>query len=69
EINDKMHEGGSGRNMWMDCVGNGINERKLILDKCQHIRPFGSELVDGKPWQSYETEQMAVDLRFLQFVP
>ncbi|MBW6087174.1 hypothetical protein HTS61_06325 [Escherichia coli] len=45
----KMHEGVSGRNMWMDCVVNGINARKLILDNCQHIRPFVPELVDGKP--------------------
>ncbi|MCJ1035603.1 hypothetical protein K9T71_00010, partial [Escherichia coli] len=37
-INAKMHEGVSGRNMWMDCVVNGINARKLILDNCQHIR-------------------------------
>ncbi len=44
-----MHEGVSGRNMWMDCVVNGINARKLILDNCQHIRPFVPELVDGKP--------------------
>ncbi|EFC2029977.1 ornithine decarboxylase, partial [Escherichia coli] len=41
----------------------------LILDNCQHIRPFVPELVDGKPWQSYETAQIAVDLRFFQFVP
>lgn len=69
DINAKMHEGVSGRNMWMDCVVNGINARKLILDNCQHIRPFVPELVDGKPWQSYETAQIAVDLRFFQFVP
>ncbi|HAO0888316.1 TPA: hypothetical protein IG298_004139, partial [Escherichia coli] len=49
DINAKMHEGVSGRNMWMDCVVNGINARKLILDNCQHIRPFVPELVDGKP--------------------
>ncbi|MGQ7113882.1 hypothetical protein ACUOFC_46855, partial [Escherichia sp. TWPC-MK] len=35
----------------------------------KHIRPFVPELVDGKPWQSYETAQIAVDLRFFQFVP
>ncbi|CAD6551648.1 ornithine decarboxylase [Escherichia coli] len=69
DINAKMHEGVSGRNMWMDCVVNGINARKLILDNCQHIRPFVPELVDGKPWQSYETAQIAVDLRFFKFVP
>ncbi len=48
DINAKMHEGVSGRNMWMDCVANGIDARKLILDNCHHIRPFVPELVDGK---------------------
>ncbi|XNM61230.1 hypothetical protein ACLK1T_03425 [Escherichia coli] len=38
DINAKMHEGVSSSNMWMDCVVNGINARKLILDNCQHIR-------------------------------
>lgn len=33
-INVKMYEGVSGRNMWMDCVVNGINVRKLIFDNC-----------------------------------
>ncbi|XNM77804.1 hypothetical protein ACLK19_04710 [Escherichia coli] len=65
----KCSEGVSGRNMWMDCVVNGINARKLILDNCRRLRPFVPELVDGKPWQSYETAQIAVNLRFFQFVP
>lgn len=69
DINAKMHEGVSGRNMWMDCVANGIDARKLILDNCHHIRPFVPELVDGKPWQSYPTAEIANDLRFFHFVP
>ncbi|MFD1801097.1 ornithine decarboxylase SpeF [Mixta tenebrionis] len=69
DINAKMHEGESGRNMWMDCVMNGIKARKLILESCKHIRPFVPHSVDGKPWQSYETAQIAVDLRFFAFGP
>ncbi|BAT38494.1 ornithine decarboxylase SpeF [Escherichia albertii] len=69
DVNAKMHEGVSGRNMWMDCVANGIDARKLILENCHHIRPFVPELIDGKPWQSYPTREIANDLRFFQFVP
>ncbi|MGL5968359.1 MAG: ornithine decarboxylase SpeF [Kluyvera sp.] len=69
DINAKMHEGQAGRNMWMDCVSNGIEARKLILDNCHHIRPFVPEQVDGKAWQSYPTKQIANDLRFFHFVP
>ncbi len=50
DINARMHEGQSGRNMWMDCVVTGIEARKLILQNCQFIRPFVPETVDGRPW-------------------
>lgn len=43
DINARMHEGQSGRNMWMDCVVTGIEARKLILQNCQFIRPFVPE--------------------------
>jgi len=69
DINAKMHEGQAGRNMWMDCVSNVIEARKLILDNCRHIRPFVPELIDGKPWQSFPTQEIANDLRFFHFVP
>ncbi|HHS7462600.1 TPA: ornithine decarboxylase SpeF [Salmonella enterica] len=69
DVNAKMHEGVSGRNMWMDCVVNGVDTRKLILENCHHIRPFVPELIDGKPWQSYPTSEIACDLRFFHFVP
>ncbi|MFI3666459.1 ornithine decarboxylase SpeF [Citrobacter braakii] len=69
DINAKMHEGVSGRNMWMDCVVNGIDTRKLILENCHHIRPFVPEIVEGKPWQAYPTAEIASDLRFFHFVP
>ena len=50
DINARMHEGQSGRNMWMDCVVTGIEARKLILENCRFIRPFGPETVDGRTW-------------------
>lgn len=69
DINAQMHEGVCGRNMWMDCVINGIEARKLILDNCQHIRPFVPDEVDGKAWQRWPTADIASDLRFFHFVP
>ena len=69
DVNAKMHEGVSGRNMWMDCVANGIDARKLILENCQHIRPFVPPVINGKPWHSWPTEQIARDLSFFHFVP
>ncbi|MCJ1035604.1 hypothetical protein K9T71_00015, partial [Escherichia coli] len=47
----------------------GGNRPDGLNEPVTHIRPFVPELVDGKPWQSYETAQIAVDLRFFQFVP
>jgi len=69
DINAQMHEGQCGRNMWMDCVTQGIDARKLILENCQHIRPFVPEQVDGKAWQHWPTADIACDLRFFHFVP
>ncbi|PAC67765.1 ornithine decarboxylase, partial [Enterobacter cloacae] len=69
DINARMHEGQSGRNMWMDCVVTGIEARKLILQNCQFIRPFVPETVDGRPWESWDTAEIATDLRFFHFVP
>ncbi|MDF7680130.1 ornithine decarboxylase SpeF [Enterobacteriaceae bacterium ESL0689] len=69
DVNAKMHDGVSGRNMWRDCVTNVINARKLILENCHHIRPFVPEMVNGKRWQDYPTEEIASSLRFFDFVP
>jgi ornithine decarboxylase len=69
DINARMHEGQSGRNMWMDCVVNGIETRKLILENCQYLRPFVPETVDGRPWESWDTADIATALRFFHFVP
>ncbi len=69
DINAKMHEGVSGRNMWMDCVVNGINARKLILDNCQHIRPFVPELVDGKPGSRMKQRKLRLICASLNLYP
>lgn len=69
DVNAKMHEGENGKRMWMNCVTTGIDTRKLLLKTCKHIRPFIPQTVDGKPWESYPTAEIAQDLRFFNFVP
>ncbi|CNH85062.1 ornithine decarboxylase SpeF [Yersinia mollaretii] len=69
DVNAKMHEGKSGQRMWLDCVKTGIEARKMILNTCSMIKPFVPVEVDGKPWQQYDTDAMAQDLRFFNFIP
>lgn len=69
DVNAKMHEGELGRDLWLDCVKVGIETRKLLLKNCHHIRPFVTPMVDGKPWESFETDEMAQDLKFFDFEP
>ncbi|CNH81118.1 ornithine decarboxylase [Yersinia thracica] len=69
DVNAKMHEGKSGQRMWLDCVKTGIEARKMILNTCKMIKPFVPVEVDGKPWQEYDTNAMAQDLRFFNFIP
>ncbi|HEN3540111.1 TPA: ornithine decarboxylase SpeF [Yersinia enterocolitica] len=69
DVNARMHEGESGKRMWMDCVKLGIETRKQLLKLCQHIRPFVPETIDGRRWEEFDTDQMANDLRFFAFVP
>lgn len=69
DVNAKMHEGESGKRMWMDCVKVGIETRKLLLKLCKHIRPFVPATIDGRKWEDFDTEEMANDLRFFDFIP
>ncbi|MFA3777236.1 ornithine decarboxylase SpeF [Yersinia sp. 1652 StPb PI] len=69
DVNAKMHEGKSGQRMWLDCVKTGIEARKMILNTCNMIKPFVPVEVDGKLWQQYDTDTMAQDLRFFNFIP
>ncbi len=69
DVNARMHEGESGKRMWMRCVEQGVEARKMILNQCKFIRPFIPTTVEGRPWESYNTAEIARDLRFFHFVP
>ncbi|MEI7381247.1 ornithine decarboxylase [Pectobacterium versatile] len=69
DVNAKMHEGASGRRMWMDCVKLGIEARKQLLTRCSLIKPFVPVTVGGALWQDHDTETIAQDVRFFNFEP
>lgn len=69
DVNAKMHEGSSGRRLWLECVKQGIDTRKQLLARCSLIKPFVPELIDGVPWQDHDTDLIAQDVRFFNFEP
>ncbi|PLR45941.1 MULTISPECIES: ornithine decarboxylase SpeF [Yersiniaceae] len=69
DVNARMHANGSGHHMWLACVKTGIEARKMLLNRCTMIQPFVPPVVDGKPWQDHDTDLMANDVRFFDFVP
>jgi ornithine decarboxylase len=69
DVNAQMHAGQAGRRLWRECVKHGIEARKLILKTCRLVRLFIPRMVDGKPWDEYDTEVIADDLRFFRFHP
>ncbi|RLM18394.1 ornithine decarboxylase [Brenneria alni] len=69
DVNAKMHEGASGRRLWLECVKTGIEARKQLLARCDLIQPFVPTMVAGIPWQDHDTGVMAHDVRFFNFEP
>lgn len=69
DVNAKIHEGDSGRRLWLECVKLGIETRKQLLARCTLIKPFVPERVAGAPWQNHATDAMAHDVRFFSFEP
>ena len=69
DVNAKMHQGEAGRRLWHECVRLGIDARKAILAKCEMIKPFIPDEVEGQPWQDAPTESIASDARYFSFAP
>jgi len=69
DVNAKMHQGEAGRRLWQECVMLGIEARKAILAKCDMIRPFIPDEVDGERWQDVPTATIAADSRYFSFAP
>ena len=69
DVNAKIHEGESGRRLWAECVVQGIEARKAIINSCTMIKPFIPPVVAGKPWQDHPTDIIAQERRFFSFEP
>ncbi|MCT1866803.1 ornithine decarboxylase [Dermabacter sp. p3-SID358] len=69
DINAKMHENGAGEKLWDEALKNSIEARKLILGNLKLLKPFVPTTVDGKPWESYDTETIASNRKFFEFHP
>ena len=69
DINAKMHEGRAGQKIWHDAIKTGIEARKLILRTCSMVKPFIPPLINDVPWEEYDTEVIASDIRFFRYVP
>ncbi|MEG9498977.1 ornithine decarboxylase SpeF [Mannheimia indoligenes] len=67
DVNAKIQGSAAGRRLWLDCVKNGIEARKLVLNSCELIKPFIPPYVNGKKWQDYSTDEIAQDLEFFKF--
>jgi ornithine decarboxylase len=64
-----MQDRAAGRKMWADCVKMGIEARKSIFRNCKLFRPFVPPVVNGKPWQDHDTEEIANNIDFFKFIP
>lgn len=64
EVNARIHDGGAGTPLWHECMRLGIDIRKALRARCTQIRPFIPDAIDGRPWESYPTEQIVHDGRF-----
>ena len=69
DVNAKMHEGEAGRRLWKECVKVGIEARKSMLKNCHLIRPFIPPVVNGKPWQDGDNEEMAKNMDYFKLEP
>lgn len=67
DVNAKIQGSSAGRRLWLDCVKNGIEARKLVLNSCELIKPFIPPYVNDKKWQDYSTDEIAQDLEFFKF--
>lgn len=57
EMNAKIHKEKGGE-LWQEAMRFAVELRKDLLRQCRHLRPFQPEMVGGRPWTSYSTEEI-----------
>ncbi|MFI3256482.1 MAG: ornithine decarboxylase, partial [Psittacicella sp.] len=69
DINAKIHEGNLGKNLWAELIKIGIETRKELNHNCTLIKPFVPDIIDGKSWYEYDTQEIISDIKFFKFDP
>lgn len=69
DVNARMQDRQAGRRMWRDCIRLGVDARKDIIKKCKMLKPFIPEMVKGKRWEEYSTEEISENKEFFIFGP
>jgi ornithine decarboxylase len=69
DVNARVQDRELGRKLWADCVRAGVEARKTIFRECSMLKPFVPPVVDGKPWESYDSDVIAGDVEFFKFKP
>ncbi len=69
DVNARMQDGEAGRRLWADCVRIGIDARKEVLKRCTLLKPFIPQVVKGKKWEEYSTEEIGHSIEFFKFRP
>ena len=69
DVNARMQDGEAGRKLWADCIKIGVDARKDVLERCTLLKPFIPPVVNGKPWQDYDTEEISTNIEFFKFHP
>jgi ornithine decarboxylase len=69
DVNARIQDRALGRKLWADCVKTGIEARKSIFRECGLLKPFVPPAIDGRPWESYDTDAIANNIDFFRFRP
>ncbi len=69
DVNARMQDGEAGRKLWAECIEIGVDARKDVLERCELLKPFIPPVVNGKPWQDYDTKEISTNIEFFKFHP
>lgn len=68
EMNAQIHKE-KGRELWEEARRLAVELRKDLLRKCRHMRPFQPDMVDGRRWESYATDEIIGSARHFSVDP
>lgn len=66
EMNAFLHRK-YGHALWQDAARFAVELRKKILTSCRSVAPLLPRIIDGRPWETYSTEEILSTPRFWQY--